>query len=733
MTLIGPNLDDRTFEQLRAELVERIPVYTREWTNHNESDPGITLLELFAFLGESLLYRFNQIPDATRTAFLRLLDVQRLPARPARVLVVAQTERPDGVQLLAHRELRAGSISFETDKELVAWPLEALGAAKLEAAPPADDDKLEAQRRGDALLRLGVGAGTKAQFYETVLLPSDPAAADADVVDVAVTVDRALWVALLRGDTTDPRRLAGRGVFLGVALDETIDRPFTLDALDAVAAARYRSNGLDEDPPAALWRLWKGPPPAGDPEAAFEPLEVVSDTTAGLTTTGVVQLTLPDPFVVRSGADADGGLYSPPPLEDPDQAARVMAWLQVTRPLQAGGAADDPIHRVRWVGANAVEATQARTAVPELLGFGTGEAEQRYPLSQGNVLSGSVELQVEEAGTWTTWTEVEDFVGTKDGDRHYLVELAVGQVRFAPGGEQGRVPQIGERIRVRSYRYGGGDAGNVREGTVNAVVGVAGVKVNNPLPAQGGRDAEPLGDALDRIPAEVHRRERAVTADDFRDLALGVAGVRRAETLPLLHPDNPTVPAAGVVSVAVFPGEDAQHPGAPMPDNALLRRVARHLDQRRLITTELYVIPPEYRQVSVAAGVVVRDGYQVDAVRRWVELILRQFLAPLPPYGPDGDGWPMGRTIRRAELEAVAVQVEGVEFLEGEGLRLAVPDGAGGWREVPTVVLERWQVPELAEITVVEGEPLEPGAEYQPSPPSTQPGTVLVPLPREVC
>jgi predicted phage baseplate assembly protein len=730
MTLIGPNLDDRTFEQLKAELVERIPVYTREWTNHNESDPGITLLELFAFLGESLLYRFNQIPDTTRTAFLRLLDVQRLPARPARVLVAAQTERPAGVQLLAHRELRAGPVSFETDKELYAWPLEALGAAKLAVASPADDDELEARRRCDALLRLGVAAGTTVQFYETVLLPADPAAAGAEVVDVAVTVDQALWVALLGGDTTNRRLLAGRGVFLGVALDETIDRPFTLDA---AAAARYRSTGLDEDPPAALWRLWRGPAPAGDPDAAFQPLEVVSDTTAGLTTTGVVHLTLPDPLVAGLPTASDGGLDSPPPLEDPEQAARVVAWLQATRPKPATGAAEDPIHRVRWVGANAVEATQARTAAPELLGFGSGDADQRFSLAQANVLPGTVELQVEEAGTWTSWTEVEDFVGTKAGDRHYLVELAAGQVRFAPGDQQGRVPQIGERIRVRSYRYGGGDAGNVREGTVNAVVGVAGVKVSNPLPAQDGRDAEPLGDALDRIPAEVHRRERAVTADDFRDMALGVAGVRRAETLPLLHPDNPTVPAAGVVSVVVFPGEDPQHPGAPLPDNALLRRVARHLDQRRLITTELYVLPPEYRQVSVAAGVVVRDRYQVDAVRRWVELILRQFLAPLPPYGPDGDGWPLGRTIRRAELEAVAVQVEGVEFLEGEGLRLAVPDGAGGWREVPTVALERWQVPELAEITVVEGEPLEPGTGYQPAPPSTQPGTVLVPLPREVC
>jgi hypothetical protein len=139
-------------------------------------------------------------------------------------------------------------------------------------------------------------------------------------------------------------------------------------------------------------------------------------------------------------------------------------------------------------------------------------------------------------------------------------------------------------------------------------------------------------------------------------------------------------------------------------------------------------------KVSVAVGVAVRDGYQVDAVRRWVELIIRQFLAPVPPYGPDGLGWPLGRMVRGAELEAVAVQVEGVEFLEGYGLRLATRDGVRDddpWREVPRVELRRWQVPELADITVVAGEPLEPGAGYRPPPAPSD--TVYAPLPREVC
>src|SRR5436190_3572938 len=97
MPLPSPILDDRSYQQLRDELVQRIPVYTPEWTDHNASDPGITLMELFAHLGEALLFRFNQIPETTKLAFLRLLDVPLRAAVPARAMVTLTTKKADGV------------------------------------------------------------------------------------------------------------------------------------------------------------------------------------------------------------------------------------------------------------------------------------------------------------------------------------------------------------------------------------------------------------------------------------------------------------------------------------------------------------------------------------------------------------------------------------------------------------------------------------------------------------
>ena len=719
MALISPILDNRTFEQLRDELVKRIPVYTPEWTDFNESEPGIALLELFAYLGEALLFRFNQIPDTTKLAFLHLLGVQPRPAQPASALLAARTDLAAGVQILKGAEARAGSVTFQTDNEVYVWPLDVVGVGKIPAATT-DLTKAEHERRDAA------AAYAKVQdplFYETIQVPADPLAPDAQPLDVGQTLDKSLWIALLRKDTTDVSQLADQILFLGVAFDEAVPTPFVLQDLTPADTPAYRASGLYDTPtsglgadlPPMLWRLWNGPS-ATDP---FTDLSVVGDTTRGMVTTGVVQLALPKTLPVFSPLDTPtGDKDSPPPLTDEKQAANVIAWIQASRP----DGSQDTIHKVGWVGINAVGVVQAQNATPELLGTGTGNSDQTLPLAHHPVLSGTVRLQVEEVDGWHDWSEVDDLLAVAADKRAFAVDYAVGEVSFGQ-----RLPQMGQRIRTLTYQYGGGVAGNVGPGSITAITSVSGVQVTNPLPAAGGSDTVSLTDALDQIPAEVHRHERAVIAEDFRDFAEQLPEVIRAETLPLLHPDAPAVNAAGVISVVVFPAVDVVHPNAPLPDLGLLRRVAAALDPRRLVTTELYVIPPTYRQIAVSAGVAVSSGYQVDAVRRWVELILRQYLAPVPPFGPNGRGWPMGRTVRRAELEAVAVQVEGVDYLEG----LFLAEIIAGVPPVETelVNFQRWELPALAQITVVGATVGGSGAGRVPLPTGAQAVSPAAPLP----
>lgn len=728
MALTGPILDDRSYAQLRDELVRRIPVYAPEWTDHNESDPGIALIELFAYLGESILFRFNQIPDATKVAFLRLLGVRSRPSVSARALLALTTERSDGVQVLRGSAAQAGPVPFETDDEVYVWPLTATTYGKVTAPTidPTDLHRLtEEHRREDARDALGLTAADEHTFYEPRALPDDPTTVDAEALDVRQTADHSLWIAALAEATTDTSAMRGRTLFVGLAFDESLEPLDPLVPQGPDRIAREQADGPGQEAPAMVWELWQGP---GAP-TPLRALDVLGDTTHGLTTDGVVKLQVPDAFPAQQpGAESPGGRTEPPPVDD-EVRARTVAWLRVRRP--DGG--KDSIRKVRWVGFNAVSVVQVAGAAPELLGTGTGAPGQSYRLTQGNVVGGSVRLEVEEAAGWTGWSEVDTFVESRSDDRHYTVDPVDGIVTF---GARSRVPQLGERIRVTGYRYGGGSSGNVAAGAINAITSAASVKATNVLAAAGGADPASLAEALDAIPGHVQRRDRAVVAEDFAALAGAVRGVARAESLPLLHPDEPAITAAGVVSVVVFPVEDLARPGAPLPDLALLRRVSTDLEPRRLATCEVYVIPPTYRPVGLSVGVQVKPGFQVDAVRRWVDLILRQYLSPLPPYGPDGAGWPMGRTLRRAELEAVCAQVDGVEYVERELLlaepRQVVVDGmeTTAWPPVSTVALERWEVPEVVALSVVGGEPLPISAPYGPDPTNAP---ALVPLPPDVC
>ena len=720
MSLPNPILDDRSYQQLRDELVRRIPIYTPEWTNYNASDPGITLIELFAFLGENLLFRFNQIPELTKLAFLNLLQIPLRAASPARAMIDMVTERPDGILVPIGSVAKAGSLSFETLHEVAVWPVSLLAVARAQSAEP---DPIEEPEVHDFALRaldaLILGEEETPTFYESVVLSTD---ASGPPVDFDNTVDGMLWAAVLAEKGFDLEALDFGILNIGFIPDAIVP---TIDEIEPCTGLAPTSTG-----PAVEWQVSTGQT-ASDNEPIYRSVTVLADTTRGLSQEGIVRLQMPrnpaENLGVFDVSDPDliGSRELPPPLDD-EQSEKVQFWLRAFRHDESR------FGKVVFVGANAVATRQSEKARPEFLGTGDGQPGQQYRLNHKPVLDRSLILEVEEVGGWRRWDAVDGFHASGPDDRHYVVELEAGRVRFG-NGIQGLPPQIGQRIRATEYRFGGGAVGNVAPKAIAEMTSVTDVKkVRNPVRVNGGSDTETIEVALDRIPGELRRRDRAVTASDFQELALATPGaaVGRAECLPRFHPPSKTQEAAGNVSVVVWPQEDPQHPNAPLPDRNLLRAVCAWLDARRLVTTELYVIPPTYRQIAVAVGLQVKPGFGIEAVRRWVELVIRQYLAPLPPFGPSGAGWPLGRRVHGPELEAAALQVEGLEFLEG--LNVA------GWDQqnevwVPgSVELDIYEVPELVEITVVEGAPIaEPGQVITPVPSPNVP--VPVPIIREKC
>ncbi|MET3723701.1 baseplate J/gp47 family protein [Sphingomonas trueperi] len=92
MPLPSPRLDDRTYQQLVDQALAQASATCPEWTDHNPADPGRTLLELFAFLTEAMLYRVNRVPEKLYIALLNLAGVElRPPSAAAATLTFART------------------------------------------------------------------------------------------------------------------------------------------------------------------------------------------------------------------------------------------------------------------------------------------------------------------------------------------------------------------------------------------------------------------------------------------------------------------------------------------------------------------------------------------------------------------------------------------------------------------------------------------------------------------
>jgi predicted phage baseplate assembly protein len=129
MPLQAPNLDDRRQEQIVADAKLLIPRYAPEWTDHNASDPGITLIQLFAWMMEMTLYRLNQVPERNYIKFLQLLGIELAPARPAFTELTFTPARDDIESVIVPAGTQVavsdaggdeGPLVFETDAALVA-------------------------------------------------------------------------------------------------------------------------------------------------------------------------------------------------------------------------------------------------------------------------------------------------------------------------------------------------------------------------------------------------------------------------------------------------------------------------------------------------------------------------------------------------------------------------------------------------------------------------------------
>ena len=127
MPLAAPILDDRHFQDIVDEAKKRIPYYIEEWTDHNVSDPGVTLIELFAWMTDTILYRLNQIPDLHYVKFMEMLGMRLQEPVPARAMVTFWLSAPQetavsipaGTEVASTQTETHPSVIFTTDETFI--------------------------------------------------------------------------------------------------------------------------------------------------------------------------------------------------------------------------------------------------------------------------------------------------------------------------------------------------------------------------------------------------------------------------------------------------------------------------------------------------------------------------------------------------------------------------------------------------------------------------------------
>ena len=751
MPLEGPLLDNRNYADILQEALARIPVHNPDWTNFNDSDPGVTLLQLFSFMTESILYRANQIPERNRLKFLQLLGLPLRPAAAAKGFVNLNNERGplESRPFEAGLDVRAGQVRFRTTQGLEVLPLEGRIFFKQALAAPTTTEELErAELYSQLYADLLDAAGSTPAFYETKPMPEPGVDGQLPVVDLAETVDGCLWLALLaRPVDLSPTDLAGslarvRSVLANKTL--TVGLMPRLDEEGVVVAAGQTSRAERRAP--VRWEIASVLP--GETAANYKLLNARAESSV-LHAPGLVELTLPaaEALTTWNWAELEPGLEGtgeyPPSLADTNLSDRVLTWIRLR--LDQSGGETTVKARLSWVGVNATMVQQQILVSGELVGTGSGEPDQCFRLANTPVLPESLVLTV----GGEPWQPIDDLLaadpevpvadprrpiyqseaptGLTPAARTKVFSLDPESGEICMGdGAHGARPKRGQPI-VASYAFGGGRQGNLGLGSINRSPQLpAGYKVTNPLRTWGGDEAQTTASAEKTIPRAVQHRDRLVSVQDFKEVTAQTPGVDlgRVEILPLFDPTRPATPLPGTVTVMVIPAT----PGfeAPQPDQFFLEAVCDHLQPRRLVTTELYVRGPIYQDLWLSVGLEVLGGYASGPVQEAVRQALFRFLSPL--YGGRQDtGWPLNVAVLPQEVEAVVARVEGVRLVEEVLLGTTTTDN------VISVPLEGLMLPRLQGVAVSEGAPL-PLSQLRSAPPvaGDQPWTPI-PVLAEQC
>jgi predicted phage baseplate assembly protein len=635
-----PKLDDREFQDLVDEAKKRIPHYTKEWTDHNVSDPGITLIELFAWMTDILLYRLNQVPDLHYIEFMEMLGIKLQEPVPAKVPITFWLSQPQETAVVIPAGTEVASTQTETEPSII--------------FTTDDDLRVQTPELRAVFSRLMSDQGQRRAYQDQNLRRLAAGFGGFNVFSDVPQVDDALYFGF--GNDLSHH-------ILGFEMD-----------FDPAGGA-----GVDPTLPPYVWEA-----STGKDQPHWQRCDVEIDTTKGMNTPGRIRIHIPQMGRYDFGKDNHYWVRVRIKKISSSERRSGMQRYEKSPVLRQVTAAT-------WGGA--VAATHAQLISREFLGQSDGTPGQLFTLQATPILDrepGETLLVQSEGRAPESWTEVHDFADSGSRDRHFTLDSVTGEIRLGPAVRRpdgtiklyGAIPPRHANLIFRRYRVGGGQDGNVQVGVLNtlktAIPYVA--RVSNRAPAWGGLDAESLESAMMRVPALLRSRDRAVTEADYEYLASQAlpAAIGRVKCLQPRPAEAGRV-APGQVYVLVIPRvahpEDYLTPDQLELDDANVQALMEFLDERRLLTTRLDIRPPAYYWVTCKVQLRAAPGVDQATVEEQVLERLYRFINPLTG-GSEGEGWPFGRDLFVSDVYQCLQGMPDVQFIRAVEIHAARSDGA---------------------------------------------------------
>ena len=601
MSLPIPNLDDRRFQDLVDDAKRMVQQRCVEWTDHNVSDPGVTLIETFAFMTDELLYRLNRVPDRLYITFLDLLGVTLHPPTPAHVDVTAWLSAPpeEDVVLPADSEVATlrtsqdDAVVFATTVDLV-MPPRSLQHLMTQPA------RGEPQGRDDALSLATEFACFSAQpvYSDVMLLGLDDAAPSCAI---------------------------------GLRFE-----------------CHVQGVGVDPTAPPLVWEAWNG--------TCWVGCEVESDGTGGLNRAGDVVVHVPRSHVTSVVGGLRAGWLRCRVVPAPEGYPFYSASPTITaaEAFTLGGT----------VPAVHAEAVTAEVFVLSEGVPGQVFRLDRGPVVSDGVPyrgrgGGRLRLGAVAGGRLLRGRRRrEPGLPHRPGDRRRPLRSGGARARRQACGTTATSRPRARRCASPSTGSAGARPATCRRARSgaprNTVPQVD--RVVNRRAAIGGVAAETVDEARLRGPLALRTRDRAVTAEDDENWL--AAPHRRSPVSSAYGAGIGSDDEAGGVRVLVVPAASADVEGRLrfedlVPTAETLEAVAEHIEERRTVGARVGVEPPYYQGVTVVATLVARPRTSSEELRRAAVLALNRYYSPLTG-GPDRTGWPFGRPVQAGEVYAAA-------------------------------------------------------------------------------